>query len=193
MAKSTVPLPFKPNFFHEYSVVLEHPISQVFPILGTAEGHERVCRLSGLCAQFDLLEKDLVAIPQSSTLPELHVRTLPAAVEDEGDSRKLPRQFFTMTESVPILWGLYHSQVHLSGTLTWDEAGKVTLYETNSDSGIDVWKLREFAEVEGGKTRVTERIQGSCPWILKSIVQKEAAKGHSYVPLSDSSMHFSDS
>ncbi|KAL0067893.1 hypothetical protein AAF712_005061 [Marasmius tenuissimus] len=161
MAQSTVPLPFTPNFFHEYSVVLDHPISQVFPILGTAEGHERVCRLSGLCAQFDLLEKDLVAIPQSSSLARSTVRTLPAASGDDGDTRKLPRQFFTMTESVPILFGLHHSQVHLSGTFTWDEEKKITLYETHADTGIDVWKLREFTEVEGGKTR------------------KETVKGHS--------------
>ncbi|KAL0579299.1 hypothetical protein V5O48_002697 [Marasmius crinis-equi] len=178
MPQKTEPPSFKPNFFHEYSVLLDCPISQVFPILGTTEGHERTCRLSGLCSQFDLLEKDLVPVPASTSLAQVHVRTLPAAAGDEDGTRKLPRQSFTMTESVPVLFGMHITQVHLSGTLTWDEKAKVTLYETHSDSGIEVWKLREFVEVEGTKTRVSERIEGVCSWLLKSIVQKETAKAH---------------
>ncbi|KAF9267978.1 hypothetical protein L218DRAFT_955145 [Marasmius fiardii PR-910] len=177
MPQSTEPSSFKPNFFHTYSVLLDHPIIEVFPVLGTAEGHERVCRLSSLCSQFELLQKDFVSIPEAASLSQVHVRTAPSAGEQDAQARKASRQFFTMTESVPLLFGLFHTQVHLSGTLTWDENARTTLYETQSDTSLQVWKLREFTE-EGDKTRVTERIEGMCSFLLRSIVQKEAAKGH---------------
>ncbi|KAG7089362.1 hypothetical protein E1B28_011052 [Marasmius oreades] len=168
---------FKPNFFHKYSVLIDHSIDEVFPVLGTVEGHERVCRLWSSCSQVGLLQKDLVSIPEASSLSQNHVRTLPSAGEQDVHGRKLHRQFFSMEESIPVLCGLYNHQVHLLGTLTWDESAKTTLYESESSAGIQVWKLREFA-VEGNKTRVTERIEGVCSFLLKPIVQKEAAKGH---------------
>ncbi|KAK7032279.1 hypothetical protein VNI00_013238 [Paramarasmius palmivorus] len=175
---------FTPNFHHDYSVILSHPISQVFPILGTSEGHERVCRLSELCSGFELLQTDTVTIPQSLALSDIHARTLPSSpleeqnVFDVGPTRKLPRQFFKLQETVPVLFGLIHSEVHLTGTLTWDKDVKTALYESQTEQGIQVWKLRKMEVVEGSKTKVTERLEGVCSKLLRPIVQKEAAKGH---------------
>ncbi|ESK93974.1 hypothetical protein Moror_12931 [Moniliophthora roreri MCA 2997] len=188
---------FTPNFHHDYSVVLSHPISKVFPILATSEGHEHVCRLSKLCSGFELLQKDKITISQSTSLSKIHVRTLPFSsaeeqVPDSAPTRKLPRQAFTMQETIPVLFGMIHTDVHLTGTLTWDEQNTCALYETISDGGIQVWKLRQLEAVEGNKTKVTERLEGSCPKLLRFIVQKEASKSHanhmeSYHTLFDSS------
>jgi hypothetical protein len=96
--------------------------------------------------------------------------------------RNLPRQFFRLQETVPVLFGLIKKRVNLSGTLTWDEEAKVALYETYSDTGIVVWKVRMFKEVEGkdGKmsTMVSENIEGRCPPWMQWMVQKEATKAH---------------
>ncbi|TCD65846.1 hypothetical protein EIP91_002152 [Steccherinum ochraceum] len=177
---STFPPLFKPNFYHEYSVVLSHPIDEVFTILGTDAGHERTCRLSGLCTKLELFEKDTVELPVSLPLADVHVRTAPGATSSHPSpqpTRTLPRQSFRLTESVPVAFG-WHTDVCPTGTFTWDEEGKVALYETLTDGGVHVWKLREFEEAGEGKTRVKERIEGACPWILKSIVQRETKKSH---------------
>ncbi|KAE9402891.1 hypothetical protein BT96DRAFT_855197 [Gymnopus androsaceus JB14] len=189
---------FKPNFSCAHSVTLPYPLGQVFTTLGTSEGHERVCRLSKLCTEFELLGEDTIAIPRGAGLGEVHVRTLPsdptAANITASSSSKQPenedaesthifltRQSFTMTETVPLMFGLFKSNVILNGTLTWEANASpnlVALYETMSNSGIQVWKLRTFEEINADTTKVSERIEGVCPKWLKGIVQKEAEKGH---------------
>ncbi|TFK36654.1 hypothetical protein BDQ12DRAFT_236286 [Crucibulum laeve] len=191
-----------PNFTASHSVLLDHPISIVFEILGTTKGHERVCKLSSLCSSFELLEHDEVALADNAKLAESSVRTLPAhttlptgaSISADGAShaqadvkpateaanpRLLPRQAFKMQEVVPVLFGVIKTTVDLSGTLTWDEYARVALYETISNQGIVTWKVRVFEEEEGGKkTRVNERIEGWCPGWMKMIVQSEASKSH---------------
>lgn len=181
---------FQPNFSCDYSVVIPRPLPEVFAVLGTSAGHERVCRLSKLCTKFELLgEEETISLPMEDdyALSKVHVRTLPANSEanaGENASCSLPRQPFTMTETVPLVFGLLKSNVILKGTLTWDSkalpGAAVALYESESNSGIQVWKLRTFEQVDGNtnSTRVSERIEGICPKWLKVIVQREAEKGH---------------
>ncbi|KAJ3714066.1 hypothetical protein C8R42DRAFT_592050 [Lentinula raphanica] len=180
---------FRPNFSCSHTITLPHPISQVFPILGTAHGHERVCRLSKLCTDFELGESDAVSIPAGAALAESHVRTLPSSEEmpDTGSDSvaatrttrtRLARQSFTMTENIPLFLGLLKTDVVLRGTLTWDEDARVALYESESSGGVRVWKVRLFEEVDEDSTRVSERIEGLCPRWMRWIVQREAEKGH---------------
>ncbi|KAJ4477388.1 hypothetical protein J3R30DRAFT_212746 [Lentinula aciculospora] len=176
---------FRPNFSCSHSVVLPHPIAQVFTMLGTAQGHERVCRLSKLCTNFELLNSDTVSLPANGALSDNHVRTTSSsdsgsaeAQNTSRDARILPRQAFTMTETIPLVFGLFKNDVVLNGTLTWDDTAKLALYETESSNGVQVWKLRTFEEVDADATRVSERIEGICPRWLRPIVQREASKGH---------------
>ncbi|KAJ3830054.1 hypothetical protein F5880DRAFT_1469228, partial [Lentinula raphanica] len=179
---------FRPNFSCSHSITLPHPISKVFPILGTVHGHERVCRLSKLCTHFELLDSDTVSIPAGAALAESHVRTLPSSEEMPGTgfdsvtatrtTRTLARQSFTMTETIPLFMGLLKNDVVLRGTLTWDEDARVALYESESSGGVQVWKVRLFEEVDEDSTRVSERIEGLCPRWMRWIVQREADKGH---------------
>ena len=89
----------------------------------------------------------------------------------------------------------------LRGTLSWSEDVVAALqsdgpqaaldlplealYETISDSsgGIQTWKVRRFEAVkeDPGKTRVSERIEGWSPILLRPIAQREAEQGHQYV------------
>jgi len=176
---------FEPNFSFSYSVILDVPVADVFSIIGTSVGHERVTRLSGICFAFVLLKADAVTVPSSVSLADTHVRL---ASSSEGPPpnasvRHLPRQFFALTETATVLFGLIKTSVHLAGTLTWDEEAKLALYETETTSGIsiNVWKLRRFEQVEGNRTRVSETIQGRCPFWLKKTVQEQGSSQHMYV------------
>ncbi|PPQ95197.1 hypothetical protein CVT26_014888 [Gymnopilus dilepis] len=208
---SSLPLPKTsppPNFFSEYSIVLPVPLEEAYTVLGTAAGHDRVCRLSKLCRDVKLLEQDVInlpipAYPNGYTLKDSAVRTFDARPmeesrnEERSDGTCITRQHFSMEESVPLLFGLLKSKVVLSGTLSWDKSvpaspsvgdqeaaadrPRYALYESvASGSGIIVWKLRTFTR-EGGdvsKTRVVERIEGWAPMWLRAIVQSEATKSH---------------
>jgi len=199
-----------PNFFVQNSVVLPVSLKEAYTTLGTSAGHERVCRLSKLCTAFELKEKDVVELPIPSypdglLLKDVSVRTFTlegetTAVLDsstrEGENKPtLTRQHFTMVETVPLFFGMFRSKVILTGTLSWDNDALATLssdsgneenheiyalYESISDGGLVVWKLRTFTVEDGDplKTRVTERIEGWAPTLLRAIVQKEAEKAH---------------
>ncbi|KIJ98144.1 hypothetical protein K443DRAFT_9413 [Laccaria amethystina LaAM-08-1] len=192
--------PPKPNFFSNHTVTLNVPLHEAFPILATSAGHERVCRLSKLCTGFELLQRDTVFSGPSGLGDGTRFRTMDPgtapspAPEGEGvhEGKTVHRQHFNMTETVPVLFGLMKSDVHLAGTLSWVdiEEGASTgqaLYESLSDGvGITVWKLRVLEEVdveEDGKvkgkgTRVTERIEGWAPALLRAIVERACAKAH---------------
>jgi len=199
-----------PNFFSDYSVVLSVSLQDAFSTLGTSAGLERVCRLSKLCSAFELTQRDKVLLPLATypdgkVLRDVGVRTTSTTVgtqtEDAtGQGHIITRQHFTMEETVPLIFGLLKNKVQLTGTLSWDESALSALsatssspasnnlealYETVSNGGIVVWKLRTFSQ-EGddpNKTRVTERIEGSAPFLLKWIVQSEATKAHRCVLL----------
>lgn len=169
-----------PNFTSTHVVELEHPIDKVYSTLAPGDCMERVVRLSALCSDFSLVSADRVAL--SEPLSQTRVRTLsaspPGAAPEEG-KRLLPRQFFSYEETVPIAGGLVKHKVRLAGSQTWDDEARVAVYETvGEDMGIVVWKLREFEELESGRTRVKERIEGSCPGWTKWIVQRQTVKLH---------------
>ncbi|KII85165.1 hypothetical protein PLICRDRAFT_116899 [Plicaturopsis crispa FD-325 SS-3] len=170
------PASFKPNITSAHEVVIDRPMSTVFPMLAHGDTMEKSVRLSDLCTDFQLLKRDNVRLPGSDTLSKSHTRTLPASEDGSG----LPRQYFRLEETVPLIFGLTR-KVEITGTLTWDDDAKVSLYETSADQGILIWKLREFEEFEEGgmtKTKVRETIEGRCPTWLRLIVQKETSRSH---------------
>jgi hypothetical protein len=86
-----------------------------------------------------------------------------------------------LTETVPLIFGLVHAEVHITGSLTWDDEAKLALYESTADFGVLIWKLRMFEEVDARTTRVTENIRGKCPLLLKGIVNRQGTTAHMYV------------
>ncbi|KAJ6585206.1 hypothetical protein B0H19DRAFT_886580, partial [Mycena capillaripes] len=183
---------FTPNFTSEHSVVLPHALGVVFDKLGNGETVEASVRLSDLCSTFRLTTHDRVALSEEQSLREVRARGLsaaPASVEGEGGDagkRTLPRQFFVLQEVVPMLGGLYRHTVTIAGCLTSDRARNMALYETSAAGGILIWKLRTFEELpaedsEGGggvKTKVSERVEGRAPMLLRGIVEKETRRAH---------------
>jgi hypothetical protein len=166
---------FSPNFDAEHSVTLSYPLSTVFPALGHGDKIEASFRLSDLASGFDLLKADTVALSRSLPLARAAIRTIPASDTATKDERLLPRQHFLLEETVPVIFGLIKTKVQIYGTLTCDEEAKVALYESFTDgSGIQVWKLRKFEEIQEGeekKTMVRERIEGVCPKWIRGFVE----------------------
>lgn len=189
-----------PNFFSTYSVILPVNLQTAYRIFGTAAGHNRVCHLSKLCANLELLEKDEIILPvpdypEGKKLSEVGVRTASATTASDGSIKTLTRQHFALEETVSLVFGLFKKKVNIVGTLTWDDSVLSSssasssgddspveaLYESLSDSGgVLVWKLRTFEKVDGepDKTRVTERIEGWAPALLRSIVQNVTTVEH---------------
>ncbi|KAG7451304.1 uncharacterized protein BT62DRAFT_1000545 [Guyanagaster necrorhizus] len=178
----------KPNIFSKHTIVLDHPVSKVFPILGTAKNQEKIaraCSSSLPITAFRLLNKDVVAIPRSTPLSGIRdARDLPAAQEFESESkgaRQLPRQFFAFTETQHMLCQTVSWNMGLEATLVWDEEAMMTLYESRVTGkyGIRTWKLREMEEIEGGmKTRVTETLEGVYSGWNRKVVQKKTRQAH---------------
>ncbi|KAJ6462038.1 hypothetical protein C8R47DRAFT_1327299 [Mycena vitilis] len=186
------PADFLPNFTAEHAVELPHPLGAVFDALGRGETLEPSVRLSDLCAYFRFTNLDHVKLEDAQSLDTVRCRGLPAAEGDtsaneqgevqaqgEGGARVLPRQFFVLQEVVPLVFGLYKHTVMITGCFTSDRARNMALYETSASGGIRIWKLRIFEELEGGaRTRVSERIEGRAPALLRGTVEKETRRAH---------------
>lgn len=158
-----------PNFVTENVVLLDQPLSKVFPILADGKKMEKVVRLSRLCTHFTLLHSDWVERP---TLPftesQTRLRTAPSV------SKGLPRQFFSLSETIPLLPGWLDIDIEIAGSQTWDEESKSVLYEVVTNRGIVIRKLRTMEDVsseDGPRTKVYERIEGRCMPLMNYLVQ----------------------
>ncbi|KAK0204974.1 hypothetical protein DFS33DRAFT_719605 [Desarmillaria ectypa] len=188
MASTSTAPPAKPNIFSKHTIVLDHPVSKVFPILGTAKNQEKItraCSSSLPITAFKLLNKDVVAVPRNTPLSEIRdARDLPAAQEFESESkgaRQLLRQSFVFTETQHLFCRSLSWNVRIEATLVWDEEAMTTLYESRVTGRDDtrIWKLREMEEIEGGtKTRATETLEGVCPGWSRKMVQKKTRRAH---------------
>lgn len=169
------------NFTSEYSVIIEHPLSKTFPVLGHGDTMKEVVLLYDNCPEFVYLECDRVPKPDWEPIPPANFSRDAPAVAENDTTPSIPRQFFRLYEEVHILPGLT-KRIEINGAQVWDDEAKVALYESATAMGVIVWKLKKFEEVEGenGKkaTKITENIYGKCSWWLKSIVQNETRRGH---------------
>lgn len=163
------------NFCNTHSVILDHPLSTVFPVLAHGDNIERLVRSFGLCTDFELYDADTVQTPSDAPLIESQVRTLTTSPSG------FRRQFFRMEETIPLLFGLFYHSVNVFACQTWDEASKTSLYESVTQQGIIIWKLRTMEEIEvdgAMKCRVTEDMRGFSPWMMKMLVERMAVRTH---------------
>jgi hypothetical protein len=111
-----------------FSVVIQKPLSIVFPILGTNQGLGPHILLETIASNFQSGALDSVNV--DGNLEDAFVRTSPAAPAGQG----FPRQHFAYVETIKIVPGLsfFDVVVNLNGTFTWDEARNLSLYETSS-------------------------------------------------------------
>ncbi|KAJ7498058.1 hypothetical protein B0H11DRAFT_1998456 [Mycena galericulata] len=174
-AADSYPANFKPNFDSVFSVVIQQPLSTVYPVLGTNQGLGPSILLESIASDFQAGALDSVIV--NGDLEDAFVRTDPAAPAGQG----LPRQHFQYVETIKIIPGLsfLNVVVNLNGTFTSDQANNISLYETTSDKSVTVRKIRKFESVDGGAaTNVSEVINGQCPFLEQPITQSEARSAH---------------
>jgi hypothetical protein len=174
------------NFGSTYSVILDYPLDQVYSKLAYPENIRAVIELSSFAGEFKLLDSDHVKLTVASGADSARFRTAPPVqgLNCGMDAHVLSRQFFTFVETVPIAFGLAHRHVQLAGSQVWDDASHTIIYETvGQASGIIIWKLRQFEALDDApsRTRVSERIEGHCPALIKAIVEHTTRKGHRFV------------
>ncbi|KIK64775.1 hypothetical protein GYMLUDRAFT_39742 [Collybiopsis luxurians FD-317 M1] len=129
----------------------------------------------------------------NSTLENLEPDTPPGSDPSPTlRTRTFPRAQFEFSGTVPILFGLIHKPLSVSGAQIIDEEAKVVLFESGvTASGIKEVKLRIFREVkiplgysqeedEGDKmgTEVCEYVWGTCPFGLSLLLKFLAPKVH---------------
>lgn len=169
------------NFTSEYSVTINHPISKVWPVLGHGDTMKDVVLLYDNCPEFNYLEKDRVPRPSWEPVPPANFSRNAPTLNDDDTNPSIPRQFFRLYEEVHVLPGVTR-RIEINGAQVWDDEAKIALYESATEMGIVVWKLKKFEEVDeesGHKaTKITEHIHGKCSWWLKVIVQSETRRGH---------------
>ncbi|CAL1712110.1 unnamed protein product [Somion occarium] len=168
------------NFTSEYSVTINCPISEVFPILGHGDKMKEVVLLYDRCPEFKYLNTDSVPRPTWEPTPPANFAREAPSVPSDGVQPTISRQFFTLYEEVHILPGVV-KRVEINGAQVWDVDAKIALYESTTALGVTVWKFKKFEEFEeDGKrrTRVSERILGKCSRWVRFIVQSETQRGH---------------
>jgi len=170
----STPAPAFHSFECTHTVIIDHPLAKVFPVLAYGNNLERLTRACyDMCTDFEVYGADTVK--PSAPLSEAYVRTLPAS------SSGLPRHFFRMEETIPFFFGLYCPKINVFGSHTWDEGSKMALYEALTEDGIFIWKLRVIEEVvvdDYTKSQVTETLRITCPFWLRAISQSTAVPAH---------------
>src|ERR1700734_2591299 len=112
------------NFTNTHTVIIDHPLSTVFPVLAHGDNIRRYVLCYGNCSDFELFNADTVSTPSSAPLSESCLRTILSSPSG------LPRQFFRLQETIPLLFGFVKQKVEVVGCQTWDEEAKVALYES---------------------------------------------------------------
>jgi hypothetical protein len=169
------------NWNSHHTVILNHPLADVFEKLSSPAGTRAVLELSSLCQQSTILSTDLIVLPNDVPLTSAIPSSLPAVAKSEpgSDERCLQRHAFTFTEHIPLLGGLYTSVVVVAGHQTADPSSRTIIYESQAESaGVTVWRVRDFEEMPGGKTLVKETLEGTGPGWLKWYIQKTARQVH---------------
>lgn len=159
------------NFTSEHSITLAYPLDRCMQVLASPESLEPVMALNSLARNIQISKPECIA---------------PASLRETRDTQLLPtategieRTAFSMEEMVPLLFGLYTRTVVIKGVQTWDKEQQCCLYESQAHGpDVTIHKLREFADLGGGKTQVKERIEGLCSKYLKGIVEKECRNAH---------------
>lgn len=143
------------RFEISYNVMIERSIDEVFPVLALGDDLERMLRLSPMLVRFSLLE----------TRP--------------GPTVSTQVLVFTFTERVPMVPGVYSTNIGMRCEQTVDSGAKRVDYRSRSTNGVQivVHKVRTFESV-GSRTRVSEVIHGEAPPGLHLIARRSARKQH---------------
>ena len=175
-------------FDSRHKVVSPLPISDVYNKFSSPEGVARFARLSSMCHSFEILSTDQIVLHKSTELARQSLDDLAAsrpAYDMMKPSQSLTsgevctRIHFKLVERVPLLFGLFKTDVVIFGTQIMSHLLNLHIYESNANQGlVKIYKLRRFIEVEEQATNIEELIVGETKWLLRRYTQASCRKGH---------------
>jgi len=175
-------------FDSRHKVVVPSPISDVCSKFSSPEGAARFVRLSSMCHSFEILSTDQIVLHKITelagrSLDDLAVgRPTYDVIEPTQSSRSgeaCTRIHFKLVERVPLLFGLFKTDVVIFGTQIMSHLLHLHIYESDANQGlVKIYKLRRFVEVEEQATNIEELIVGETKWLLRRYTQASCRKGH---------------
>lgn len=175
-------------FDSRHKVVLPLPISDVYNKFSSPEGVARCARLSSLCHSFEILSTDQIVLHNITELAGQSLDYLAASrptydVIEPSQSSTLggacTRIHFKLVERVPLMFGLFKTDVVIFGTQVMSHLLNLHIYESNANQGlVKIYKVRRFVEAEEQATNIEELIVGETRWLLRHYTQASCRKGH---------------
>jgi len=175
-------------FYSRHSVVLPATISDVYNKCSSPEGVARFARLSSMCHSFEILSTDQIVLHKSTELARQSLDDLAASRPTYGvmkpnqsstSGEVCSRIHFKLVQRVPLLFGLFKTDVVIFGTQIMSHLLNLHIYESNANQGlVKIYKLRRFAEAGEQATNIEELILGETKWLLRRYTQASCRKGH---------------
>ncbi len=175
-------------FDSRHKVVLPLPISDVYNKFSSPEGVARFARLSSMCYSFEILSTDQIGLHNIAELAGQSLDDLAASrptydmterSQSSTSGEACTRIHFKMVERVPMLFGLFKTDVVIFGTQIMSHLLNLHIYESNANQGlVKIYKIRRFVEVEKQATNIEELIVGETKWLLRRYTQASCRKGH---------------
>ncbi len=175
-------------FDSRHKVVLPLTVSDVYNKFSSLEGVARFARLSSMCHSFEILSTDQIVMHNINELAGQSLDDLaavrpaydmmePSQLSTSGEA--CTRIHFKLVERVPLLFGLFKTDVVIFGTQIMSQSLNLHIYESNANQGlVKIYKLRRFIEVEEQATNIEELIVGETKWLLRRYTQASCRKGH---------------
>ena len=175
-------------FDSRHKVVVPLPVSDVYNQSSSPEGVARFARLSSMCHSFEILSTDQIVLHKTNELAGRSLDDLAASrptydvmqpTQSSTSGEACTRVHFKMVERVPMLSGLFTTDVVIFGTQIMSQSLNLHIYESNANQGlVKIYKLRRFVEVEEQATNIEELIVGETKWLLRRYTQASCRKGH---------------
>ncbi|KAF7290687.1 hypothetical protein MIND_01309000 [Mycena indigotica] len=181
-----------PQFSSDYSVVLSHPLHDVGPVVLPENGpsikrfvegtraHDASGTMNFIHHHTDFVYLDLENVLAADNLPLFRtLRGLPDRNDFPVNDNILQRDYFTVVERVPVLFGFFSHTVTVKSWGIVDPVHHIAAYETEVEgTGVRVWKMRRLKSVGERCTNVVEQLRGICPKMLRPLVAKQSAQTH---------------
>lgn len=175
-------------FDSRHKIVLPLPIPDVFNKFSSPEGVAGFARLSSMCYSYEILSTDQIVLHKSSELAGKSLDDLASSrpiydvmksSQSSTSGEVCTRIHFKLVERVPLLFGLFKTNVVVFGTQIMSPVLNLHIYESNANQGlVKIYKLRRFVEVEEQATNIEELIVGETKWLLRRYTQASCRKGH---------------
>ncbi|KAL7416928.1 hypothetical protein BDY24DRAFT_433167 [Mrakia frigida] len=179
------------SFASSCAITLPHPLSETILKLGDVRANEPVARLSPVLTGYEQRTLDVVWITDDDLEVGMDQRRelcdLEVALEGEEEGgegregqRKVDRIEFYIKNTINV--PMFTHIVELGGHGFYDKKTQTAVYTSKSSSSplIGTRWIRRIKTASDESTLVEEEVTGTCPYMLRWIVQRETIKSQKH-------------